>query len=72
MEEIDFVRLIEVVSESDPGSLTLDTALEDFGWDSLAVISLISELDRIGGHSINADSVASAVTVRDLFGSAFS
>lgn len=72
MEEIDFVQLIEVVSESDPGSLTLDSKLEDFGWDSLAVISLISELDRIGGYSISADSVASAATVRDLFESAFS
>lgn len=71
MTSQEFVSLVESVSESPSGSLRLSSKLEEFGWDSLAVIGLISELDRRGGTSVAADSIADAATVNDLYTAAF-
>jgi acyl carrier protein len=67
MTEKEFLEVVEVVSESSSGSLTLDSVLSDFGWDSLGVIGLISEIDRRFGITMEADSLAEALTVEDLY-----
>lgn len=66
METKDFVRLVETLAEAPAGSLELGSKLEDFGWDSLCVIGLISELDRLKLNSVNADSIAESETIQDL------
>lgn len=62
----EFIRLIEDVAEANSGSLRPDSRLEDFGWDSLCVILLISELDRLKLDSVTVDSIIKAETIRDL------
>ena len=62
-----FLKLIEEISESPAGSLTLEIPLADIGWDSLCVLGLISEFDKSHGKSLPAEKVAMAVTVEDLF-----
>lgn len=66
MESEEFVRLVETLSEAEPGSLRMDSKLEQFGWDSLCVIGLISELDRLNLNSVSADSIAQSGTVQEL------
>lgn len=71
MSEQEFVRLVELVSESPPGSLSIESKLEEFGWDSLGLLGLISALDRQGGHTVNPDLLADASTLRGLYLAAF-
>lgn len=61
-----FIRLVEGVAEVNAGSLRFDSRLEDFGWDSLCVIGLISELDRLKLDSVSVDSIVQAETIQDL------
>ena len=72
MDELEFVKLVERAAECEPGSIGLDSALEDIAWDSLGVISLISELDKVGGFAVSVESVVPAKTVRDLYLAVFS
>lgn len=69
MDRPEFVRLVEVVAECELGSLAFNSNLKDFGWDSLAVILLIAELDRVGGFPVDVDSLAQATTIQDVFDS---
>lgn len=66
MEIKEFIRLVEDVAEANAGTLRLDSRLEDFGWDSLCVIGLISELDRLKLNSVSVDSIVQAETIQDL------
>lgn len=67
MEEGEFLGLVEFVSENLPGSLSFDSSLESFGWDSLGVIGLIAEVDLRFGISLDTDSLGDARTVGDLY-----
>jgi len=71
MESEDFVRLVETLAEAETGSLRMDSELEQFGWDSLCVIGLISELDRLNLNSVSADSIAQSGTIQELHASIF-
>lgn len=71
MTEAEFLSMVEIVLELQSGSLELDVRLDDVGWDSLAVIGLIAELDRQGGPELLGDAIASATSVRDLYQSIF-
>lgn len=71
MGKDEFVRLVESLAEMQPKSLNSDSKLEDFGWDSLCVIGLISELDRLNLGSINADSISEAETIENLYRNIF-
>ena len=71
MDEFEFVKLVERAAECAPGSVGFDSVLEHIAWDSLAVISLISELDKFGGYSVSAESIVPARTVRDLYAAVF-
>lgn len=67
MDDVEFVQMVEKAAARQPGSLDFDSTLRDIGWDSLAVILLISELDRLGGYSLDVDAGAKANTVGDLY-----
>ena len=71
MDTEDFVRLIETLAEASAGTLEFDSRLEDFGWDSLCVIGLISELDRLNLNSFRAESIARSETIRDIYAEIF-
>ena len=71
MDQVEFLRIVESAAAREPESLGLEARLQDIGWDSLAVVILISELDRLGGYSLDVDSAAKAGTVRDLYFSVF-
>jgi acyl carrier protein len=67
MDQKQFVSLVEEILEVDPGSLGMDDSLEELDWDSLANISLIAEIDRRAGKSLNAERLAACETVRGLY-----
>lgn len=71
MNTREFIFLVERVAEVNAGTLQLDSRLEDFGWDSICVIGLISELDRLQLNPVHADSLSQAETVQDLHADIF-
>ncbi len=67
MNEQDFLELLEDVVECTPGAVKPEMALRDVpGWDSVAVIGLLSSVHRKTGKKISAANLTSCVTVADL------
>jgi acyl carrier protein len=67
MEVAVFLRGLEEILELDAGRLTGDETLSELGeWNSLAVISFIAMVDEKTGKTLNASSIQSCRTVRDL------
>jgi acyl carrier protein len=63
----DFLKAFEQITESAPSSIRTDTPLTEVGgWDSLAVIGLISRLDRDFGLRLRADDLPQCATVGDV------
>lgn len=65
MEKESLLQLVAEILEVDAVSETEN--LEHQGWDSLANLSFIAEADMRAGIEINADELADAQTVEDLF-----
>ncbi|WP_053354037.1 acyl carrier protein [Leucobacter musarum] len=65
MEKNSLLQLVAEILEVDAVSET--ESLENQGWDSLANLSFIAEADMRAGIEINADELADAQTVEDLF-----
>jgi acyl carrier protein len=65
MEKNTLLQLVAEILEVDTVSET--ESLENQGWDSLANLSFIAEADMRAGIEINADELADAQTVDDLF-----
>ncbi len=65
MEKESLLQLVAEILEVDAVSETEN--LENQGWDSLANLSFIAEADMRAGIEINADELADAQTVEDLF-----
>lgn len=60
-------ELLEVVAEVlEVDSVELSDDLEDRGWDSLATLTFIAEIDERTGISIDADTLSDAKLVSDL------
>lgn len=66
MDEKTLLELVAEILEVDAGEVALAQELEELGWDSLANISFIAEVDEAVGVSIDADDLAGAKTVADL------
>ena len=66
MDERSFLSAIEAAAQKDSGTVHLEDALDDIGWDSLAVILLIAELDS-AGVNIEADVLTNLSTVHEVF-----
>ena len=67
MTEESFIALIEEVLEVDPGTVSLESTLEELDWDSLSNLSLIAVLDSEHNITIGAQALQEAATVNELF-----
>jgi acyl carrier protein len=67
MEQNAFLTLVADVLEVEPNTVALTDVLDDIDWDSLSNISFIAEVDTAIGATIDADDLAKATTVADLF-----
>ena len=66
MEQSEFLALVTEILEVQPDSVSMSDSLDDLGWDSLANISFIAEVDTRLHTSVDADELAKAKTVEDL------
>ncbi|MDR6866320.1 acyl carrier protein [Microbacterium resistens] len=64
MDEKALLKTVAEILEVD--EVSLDTDLEDLGWDSLSNLSFIAEVDDAAGLTIDADQLTEAKTVADL------
>lgn len=63
----DVKKLLEIVSEIiEVGDVTLDTELNEGNWDSLAVITFISEVDNEFNKVVAPSQLAKVTKVSDL------
>ena len=46
--------------------ITLDSILEDLGWDSLAVITAIAVFDEVYGITLDVDKLNKCKTIKDI------
>lgn len=66
MDEKAFLDLVAEILEVETDDVALTDELDAVGWDSLANISFIAEVDEAVGVTIDADELANAKTVADL------
>jgi acyl carrier protein len=67
MKKLDFIALIEEITEATQGTLTGDENLVDIeGWDSLAVVSFIAKGDEVCGLTLSPSGIANAKSIDDL------
>jgi len=59
--------MVEDILEVDAGTVTFSDSLEDIDWDSLCNITFVAEVDTKTGATLDADKLAKAQTVGDLF-----
>lgn len=68
MNEQEFLRLLESVAECEQGELTLETPLTEIvGWDSVAVIGLISGVHQKFGLRMAPAGIGTCRRAGDLF-----
>ena len=67
MNQDELLEMVAEILEVEPGTVTLTDRLEDIDWDSLSNISFIAEVDTRLGAALDADELANAATVEDLF-----
>ena len=61
------IELLEELMDVDPGTLTLDTVLDDVEeWDSLSKLSLIAEAKKNFGLVLQAEKLNTFTTVKDV------
>lgn len=63
----EFISVIAGILGQSPSSIDPALSLEEIGWDSLCLLSLIAEVDASVGSSIDISEVHKAITVGDLF-----
>lgn len=67
MSKQEFLRLLDELVETPPGTLQGGEALADLpAWDSLGVVSFIALADEHFGLSLPPKEIAAATTVDDL------
>lgn len=67
MDEKTFMGIVAKILEVDGASLSTTDLLSDSDWDSLATISFIADIDSALGVAVDADMLARALTVGDLY-----
>ena len=66
MTEKEKIALMEEIMDLDEGTLTLDSVLDDIDeWDSVAILSYITEVLDKFGKTVKGSEVKKFVTVRD-------
>jgi acyl carrier protein len=66
MEQNELMNIVAEILEVDVDSITLESDLASLGWDSLANISFIAEVDTAAEITVDGDALAEAKTVADL------
>lgn len=67
MDEAQFITLVEEILEVDAGTVAMADSLEDAGWDSLANISFIAEIDQKVNITLDAQRLAKVDTAHELY-----
>lgn len=66
MSEKEKIELLEEIMDVDSGTLHIDDILKDYDeWDSLSVLTFISEIDSRFGKKISGEDIKKFVTVAD-------
>jgi len=66
MDQNEFIVLLEETLELALGSLTVSDSLEEYDWDSLAILGFISAVDSRLNVTLDAAKLADATTPADL------
>ncbi|GAA2929360.1 hypothetical protein GCM10010458_09770 [Microbacterium luteolum] len=66
MDEKALIELVADILQVDASQVALDDDLKDAGWDSLANVEFIANVDETVGVTVDADELSNAATVRDL------
>lgn len=69
MERTEFFAKVEEILDSDPGSVSAESVVQDQeGWDSVAALSLIAMIDESYGVSLEGTEIIGCPTVGELLG----
>ena len=60
-----YVGLADIF-EIDVAEIGPDTSLEEYGWDSLAMVSTIALFDELFGKEVKVGSLTACMTVADI------
>ena len=66
MKTAEFLNILDEIFEEDPGTVQINDSLEDYSWDSLAVVTLIAAIDNQVGLVLNPENLSEASSVSDL------
>ena len=67
MSDKQFLEIIEAACERHAGTISMESLVSEIGMDSIALISLLAQLDGLLGRSVSADEISKAETVREIF-----
>lgn len=70
MEIEEKIERIADVLDQDSSSLTVDTQLDEIGWDSMGMLSVIA-IAKMNGKTIAGDQIRAFKTVGDIINAAF-
>ena len=70
MSEQEKMDRIADILDVDAGAIQLDTRLDEIGWDSMGMLSVIA-LAKTNGKTVTGAQIRSFVTVGDVLNSAF-
>ena len=67
MDQHELIALVEEILEVDPGTVSITDDLDELGWDSLANITFIAEVDERTGRTIGSTALADCSRVSELW-----
>lgn len=70
MNEQEKLDKIADILDADDGSLSVNTRLDEIGWDSMGMLSVIA-LAKTNGKTITGAQIRSFTTIGDILNSAF-
>lgn len=70
MNEQEKIEKLADILDQDVGEIVSDTRLDDLGWDSMGMLSVIA-LARANGKVVTGSQVREFVTVSDVLKAAF-
>lgn len=70
MNEQEKIEKIADILDVDTGKIMVDTRLDEIGWDSMGMLSIIA-LAKANGKTVTGAQIRSFETVGDILNSAF-
>lgn len=67
MDEAGFIELVKEILELDEEEVTMESTLDDLGWDSLSNISFIAAVDERTSKVVSPGALKDCATVADLY-----